>query len=89
MPPSRSASPAEPAVQVEQAVHRPDRGDVQGCEAGGGPEEAAEEHAQEDAVIELAEGAGEGGEQGGHRMDRRSGRDRARAVGAGGTTQRP
>ena len=69
-------------------MHRPDGGDVEGCEAGGGPEEAAEEHAQEDAVIELAEGAGEGGEQGGHRMDRRS-VGWARAVGAGGTTQRP
>ena len=57
--------PAEPAVQVEQVVCGPDGGDVQGCEAGGGPEEAAEKHAQEDTVVELAEGAGEGGEQGG------------------------
>ena len=58
--------PAEPAVQVEQAMHRPDGGDVQRDEARADPEQAAEEHPQEDAVVELAKGAGEGGKQGDH-----------------------
>jgi len=46
-------------MQVEQLMVRPDRGKVQGDEAGYRPEQAARQHAQQYRIIELAYGAGE------------------------------